>query len=125
MRRSAFLLLVSMLGALLAACGQAASPSPSGGASAQSALVPVLAVSELAVGPNRLAFGVLKDGTPINDPNLAIGLRFFYLDGEDKEVVQSESQAVYRAEGLPFGLYAGYATLDKPGGWGTEVSIPQ
>lgn len=103
MRRIAFLLLVPVLGALLAACGQSSSPaqSSSGGSSA---LIPVLAVSELAVGPNRLAFGILKDGTPINDPNLTIGLRFFYLDGPDKEAVQSESQAVYRAEGLPFGL---------------------
>lgn len=125
MRHSAFLLLMFMLSVLLTACGQAASPSSTSGAATQSALVPVLAVSELAVGPNRLAFGVLKDGTPINDPNLTIGLRFFYLDGEDKEAVQSESQAVYRAEGLPFGLYVGYATLDRPGGWGAEVSIPQ
>ena len=124
MRRLAFFFVVILLGVLIASCGQGASSTqPSAGS--QETLVPVLAVSELAVGPNRLAFGILKDGTPINDPNLSIGLRFFYLDGPDKEAVQSESQAVYRAEGLPFGLYVGYANLDKPGGWGAEVSIPQ
>lgn len=125
MKRIAFIALVALLSALLAACGQNASSTQPEAGGTQAPLVPVLAVSELAVGPNRLAFGVLQNGTPVNDPNLTIGLRFFYLDGADKDAVQSESQAVYRAEGLPFGLYVGYATLDKPGGWSAEVSIPQ
>ncbi|GAB4429097.1 MAG: thioredoxin family protein [Chloroflexi bacterium OHK40] len=125
MKRIAPIALVALLSALLTACGQSAFSTQPEAGGGQAPLVPVLAVSELAVGPNRLAFGVLQNGTPVNDPNLTIGLRFFYLDGADKDAVQSESQAVYRAEGLPFGLYVGYATLDKPGGWGAEVSIPR
>lgn len=52
----------------LSACGQvapAAQPTSAGGER-----TPILAFSELAVGPNRLAIGVLEGGTPMNDPNL-------------------------------------------------------
>ena len=99
-RSTALLPLLSLLALLLAACGQAmpaASPT-SGVSAAASPLTPVLAISELAVGPNRLALGVLQDGTPLNDPNLTMGMRFFFLDGADKQQVQSESTAVYRGD---------------------------
>jgi hypothetical protein len=124
-RGAARLALLSFALVLFAACGQAAPAEQSGGDAAASPLTPVLAVSELAVGPNRLALGVLQNGTPVNDPNLTIGMRFFYVDGDDKETAQSESTAVYRGEGLPFGLYVGYAELNQPGGWNVELSIPR
>lgn len=107
----------------LNACGQiapAAQPTSAGGDR-----TPILAFSELAVGPNRLAIGVLEGGTPVNDPNLALGMRLFYLDGPEKEKVQSETAAVYRGEGLPFGLYVGYANFDRPGAWGLEITLPR
>jgi hypothetical protein len=106
---------------LLSGCGSAA-PQPT---ASTGTLVPVIAVSELTTGVNRIAFGVLKDGTPINDPNLALGLKFYYLDGQEPNVVQGETEAAYRGEGLPFGLYVGYADLPQAGGWGVEVSVPQ
>jgi hypothetical protein len=117
--------LALLLGALLAACGaqQPAAEAPAA-TSAAGPLTPVLAVSELTLGPNRIAMGVLQNGTPVNDPELQLGLRFFHLDGADANQVQSESTAVYRGEGLPFGLYVGYATFDRPGGWGVEISVP-
>lgn len=124
-RGTARLVLLSLALVLLAACGQAAPAAQTGGDAATSPLTPVLAVSELAVGPNRLALGVLQNGTPINDPDLTIDMRFFYVDGPDKEAVQGESTAVYRGEGLPFGLYVGYAELNQPGGWNVELSIPR
>jgi hypothetical protein len=107
---------------LLAGCGTAVTPAPT---VTSGTLVPVIAVSELTRGVNRIAFGVLKDGTPINDPQLALGMKLYYLDGEEPTVVQSETEAVYRGEGLPFGLYVGYADLPEAGGWGVEVSVPQ
>jgi hypothetical protein len=114
-------LLLALLVAL-SACGQAA---PGGSPSSGGALVPVLAVSELGLGPNRIALGVLQDGTPLNLPDLRLGMRFFYLDGDEDTTVQSESAAVYRGQGLPFGLYVGYATFDRPGNWSVEISIPR
>jgi hypothetical protein len=108
----------------LSGCGQAA-PSAAPPAATAGERTPVVAFSELAVGPNRLALGVLEAGTPINDPALVIGMRLFYLDGPDEEQVQGETRAVYRGEGLPFGLYVGYATFDQPGAWGLELSVPR
>ena len=40
----------------------AAQPTPAGGG-----LQPVLATSELVVGPNRMAFGLLQNNVPIRD----------------------------------------------------------
>jgi hypothetical protein len=111
---------------LLASCGTA-TPATDSSSSIQSAsadLVPVVAASELEVGRPRLPLGILQNGTPINDPELTLTLRFFYLDGSEQDTVQSETQAVYRGEGLPVGLYVAYPTLDKAGGWGMEVEIP-
>ncbi|MBX0329638.1 thioredoxin family protein [Oscillochloris sp. ZM17-4] len=130
LRPGALPLLALLLLVALAACGQPAQSGPSGasgtsGASGSSStLVPVLAVSELDVGPNRIALGLLQDGTPLNKADLRLSMRFFYLDGSEDTKVQSESTAVYRGQGLPFGLYVGYATFDKPGNWSVEISIP-
>lgn len=75
--RISLLVIVTLL--LLTACGQQFSPLAQPTA-APSPVVPVLAVSELALGPNRIVIGLLKDGTPLNDPTLELGMRFFYLD---------------------------------------------
>jgi len=123
-QRAPALLVTLLIGLTLAACGQAtpaAQPSPAGAGER----TPVLAFSELAVGPNRLALGILEAGTPVNDPELTLGLRVFKLDGPDADKVQSETKAVYRAEGLPFGLYVGYASFNTPGAYGLEITIPR
>lgn len=140
--RSSAVLLVALLLLALAACGQPTTQSPSNSAPSTSTasgtsvasspsitaigntITPVLAVSELNVGPNRIVVGLLQNGAPINQPDIQLGLRFFYLDGSVDTQVQSESTAVYRGEGMPFGLYVGYATFDQPGNWSVEISIP-
>lgn len=111
----------------LTACQESAADSRSNGAQAEPepVLMPVLAVSELSLGPNRIALGVLQGGGPINDPELELGMRFYYLDGENPNEVYSESRALYRGQGLPFGLYVGYADFDQPGGWGLELVVNQ
>lgn len=125
-RRVATFGLIAILGAVLAACGaqQQAAPAASPQAAA-GPMTPVLAISELTPGLNRIALGVLQNGTPINDPDLRLGLRFFYLDGGSPDQTLAETSAVYRGEGMPFGLYVGYATFDRPGGWGVEISVPR
>ncbi|MFV9505641.1 MAG: TlpA family protein disulfide reductase [Oscillochloridaceae bacterium umkhey_bin13] len=120
MSRLTLLCLVIIASGLLAACGQEAPPP-----AAASPLVPVLAVSELAPGPNRIALGVLQAGTPLNDPELRIPMRLFYLADGANAAPAAEGVAVYRGEGLPFGLYVGYANFDRSGAWGLELSLPQ
>ncbi|WP_129631189.1 TlpA family protein disulfide reductase [Candidatus Oscillochloris fontis] len=132
--RSPRLLTLVLLTLLLAACGQPVAPptptatsvpptmvAPPTAAAPTRMMVPVLAISELNTGPNRIALGVLQDGTPIRDTELQIGMRFSPVGGE----VAHESTAVYRGEGLPFGLYVGYATFDQPGAWNMEIALPQ
>ena len=125
-------LLIFVLALLLGACGQAA-PGGSGAntgaqpapTAEQAALTPVLAGSELVVGQNRLPIGVVRSGTPVSDPDLKLHLRFFYLDAPEGEQtkVRGETDAVYRGQGLPFGLYVAYPTFDKAGTWGVEAQM--
>lgn len=126
-RFGAMLFGVALL-ALVSACGQSAvstSPAASPTASPAGERIPVLAASELAVGVNRLPFGLLEGGAPVNDPELQLGLRFFFLDGAEPTKVLGESVAVYRGEGLPFGLYVTYVDFPQPGAWGVEIITPQ
>lgn len=121
MRRSLRLLLAALL---LAACGQAGGAAPTAPA-ATASLSAIPAASELAVGQNRLPFGVVKAGTPVNDPNLKVHLRLFFLDNPDPNKVLGEADAIYRGQGLPFGLYVAYATFDRAGDWGVEVEMTE
>ena len=50
------------------------------GAAPTSTLTPVFAFTETVVGPNRLPIGIIKDGSPVNDPDAQITLRFYQLD---------------------------------------------
>lgn len=124
-RWSALILALSLL---LAACGQATTGGSGAGAvptASAAPLTPVLAGSEMVVGQNRLPIGVVRSGTPLNDPNLKLHLRFFYLDAPEAEQtkVRSEADAVYRGQGLPFGLYVAYPTFDQAGTWGIEAEM--
>ena len=114
------LLLLTLL--LLSACGSASEANVPTPASSPT-LVPVVAASELVVGRNRLPIGVIKNGTPVNDPQLKVQLGFYYLGAGETSTVQSQSEAVYRGEGLPAGLYVAYPTLNKAGPWNMEVRI--
>jgi len=105
---------------LLTSCGGLlATPTPE-----PPSYSPILAVSELVVGSNRLALGIIKNGTPMNDPNLKVRLRVFDLS-TPAATVRSEAIAAYRGQGLPFGLYVAYPTFDTAGAWGLEVEVTE
>jgi hypothetical protein len=125
LHRYAFL---CVLVVLMAACGQSAVPSaPSGtGASGTAApagnVEPVFAFSEAVAGKNRIAIGLVRANTPLNDPNAKVHLRFFNLDEQNTQV-KFESDATYFGQGLPAGFYVAYPTFDKPGNWGVEIQV--
>jgi glutathione peroxidase-family protein len=100
---------------LLAACGPQAA-TPGGGQ-----VTPVFAFSEAVVGPNRLALGLLRNGSPLNDPQAQIELRFFRLDDTTATPFASTS-ATYYGQGLPAAIYVAHATFDTPGAYGVEVA---
>jgi hypothetical protein len=111
-----------LLAALIAGCGQAATPGqPSGAASSQAGDVqPVFAFSEAVAGKNRIAIGLVRNNTPLNEPNAKVHLRFFDLD-ETNPQVKFESDAAYYGQGLPAAFYVAYPTFEKAGNWGVEI----
>ncbi len=79
-----------------------------------------LASTDLAVGPNRLVFGVLGGGGPVRAPD--VKARFVYVDGDANEVLfEAEARfvewpggsgGVYVIDGLEF---------DSAGRWGMII----
>jgi hypothetical protein len=116
---------ILLLAVLLAGCGQAAT-SPAGGqptpaGTAQGGDVqPVFAFSEAVAGKNRIAIGLVRNNTPLNDPAAKVHLRFFNLD-EANPQIKFESDATYYGQGLPAAFYVAYPTFDKAGNWGVEI----
>ena len=85
----------------------------------------VIASSTLIKGPNRLSVGLMRDGSPINDPGAQVTLTFFFLGGseEQKLTAAGTSPATYFGQGLPAGIYVTYPTIPEPGPWGIEAAI--
>jgi hypothetical protein len=106
-----------VLGALVLVSSVAAPTS----AQETPAIIPVLASSELAVGPNRFLFGLTdRQGALVAAPDVDVHLRFYDVD-RDPEAVAFETDArfLWAIEGER-GLYA--ATVDYPaaGRWATR-----
>ena len=56
-------IVVLLLATMLANCGQAPKTTPQ-----SNDVTPVFAFSEAVVGRNRIAIGLVRGGTPLNDP---------------------------------------------------------
>ena len=104
----------------LAACG---ANTPTSAPTVATSVQATLAASNLVVGANRLPVGLVVDGTPINDPNAKVRLRFYYLSGTEAEktTVRGETDATYFGQGLPVAVYVTYPNLPAAGAWGVEV----
>src|SRR3954464_8770836 len=98
-----------LLAVLLVGCGQAAGN-----------VEPVFAFSEAVAGKNRIAIGLVRNNTPLNDPTAKVHLRFFDLNDASAQV-KFEADATYYGQGLPAAFYVAYPTFDKPGSWGVEI----
>jgi hypothetical protein len=95
-------------------------------ASAQEApdVIPVLASSELAAGPNRFLFGLTdRQGQLLAAPDVAVQLRFY--DGSaDPEAIVFEAPAsfLWAIEGER-GMYAANVEYPHAGRWGTRFDV--
>jgi hypothetical protein len=89
-----------------------------------SELQPMVATSELVVGPNRMALGILENNAPIRDAaETRVHLRYFKLEG-NQAIPAGEEEARFYGEGLgPMGTFIAYPTFDSPGTWGVELDI--
>jgi hypothetical protein len=110
--------LLLVLSLILAACSQA--PTAPTAAPQAADLVPVFAFSEAVVGPNRLAFGLLRSGTPINDPTATVQVKIFDLSSSSPTTIAEET-ATYYGRGLPAGIWVAQFMFQNPGNVGVEI----
>jgi hypothetical protein len=85
---------------------------------------PVLAVSELVVGPNRFVFGLVDSGTGLPITDVAeVGLQFFKVHADGTATKVGDADVVYQSENLPAGLYVARTEFNEPGKWGAVLNI--
>jgi hypothetical protein len=100
--------------------GQHTQPSAAAGQTVQ----PVIATSELVVGPNRMALGLLQNNVPIEDAaQTTVKVRYYRLQGTQGTLV-GEEDARYYGENLgPRGTFIARPTFDTAGNWGLELVV--
>ena len=82
----------------------------------------LLASSDLGVGQNRLAFGLIdRQSGPVTDANVEAST--FYLEGGSQEGPIETKQAVFRKWPVGSGVYTTQFSFDRPGKWGLAVAI--
>src|SRR5438128_10055484 len=101
----------------------------------------LLTTSELVVGQNRLAFGLLKDGKLLVDARVSV--RLYAIEGEDARLVAETPARYHRLEVIEGGkrihihpdgarhvhgdatdvkgIYVAHVTFQRSGTWGLEV----
>jgi hypothetical protein len=106
---------------LATACSAPIATTPTATPKSAPPLTIALATSELVVGSNRLAMGLIgPDNQPIVDAQATVGL--YQLEGTQGTKV-SESPATYRwVELRNRGVYVTRAAFDHAGPWGLEVA---
>lgn len=124
-------------GLLLATCGAPSGAGSAGavagasgaraGASASGVLVqPVVPGTDLAVGHNRFAIGLLKVGQKGELPSLItdgeISLRFFHPIAPQATLKSQATPQFRYVNDRTKGLYVATVDFDEPGDWGVEVN---
>lgn len=82
----------------------------------------VLAASELVVGRNRFAIGIIDEGNkPIINAQVTLG--FYQLNGSEG-TKRAEAPATFRwVEQQSKGIYTAPVEFDAPGRWGIEATV--
>ena len=116
---------------LISACSTAPSPtpavptptpSPTGEPSAVEQLTVVVAATDLAVGSNRFAFGVLDAEGPVRTPQ--VRATFYHLDGDPSKPAAQDIARFVRWPSSEAGVYVLQAQFPAPGRWGVVVETP-
>lgn len=107
-----------ILGACAPATGVAA-PAPGTSQDRPSGLQAVLVSSQVLVGRQRLAIGVLDRNSPVSDARVRVRV----YRGSPTDPLANEADAVFKGEGLQgSGAYVAYVTFGGTGSWIAEVS---
>jgi hypothetical protein len=111
------------LAVLLAACGTPTASGSQASGPPQRGLVAVVASSDLAVGPNHFALGLLDEQ---NQPlaALPVYLSFYDLSGSTPARI-GQTEATWRQPLSEWnrGVYKGSVTFDHPGPYGVEATV--
>ncbi len=132
---------VVALGLLAVCSAQRDRPAAQLAAPTTEGLQVLLTTSELVVGQNRLAFGLLKDGKLLADGRVVV--RLYVLEGEDARLVTEAPARYQRLEVIEagkrihihpdgtrhvhgdatdmLGIYVAQVTFPRSGTWGLEV----
>ncbi|HVF54283.1 MAG TPA: hypothetical protein VNC78_11870 [Actinomycetota bacterium] len=85
---------------------------------------PVLASSEVVVGPNRFLVGLLNDeDAPIGSPDIKVYLSFFELDSDTERAAFVAGTEFIETLPGGRGLYVAQAEFTSAGTWGLEAHI--
>ena len=117
---------------LMSACSTAPSPAPTVPAPTPSStgepsaavedLTVVVAATDLAVGRNRFALGVLDADGPVRGPEVRV--TFYHLDGDPSKPAASDTARFIRWPSSKAGVYVLQAHFPAPGRWGVVVETP-
>ena len=128
---------VALLAAiLLSACSTAPAATPTPRAPAptltapagspvaiQEPLTVVVAATDLAVGRNRFAFGLLDAEGPIRTPEVRV--TFYHVDGDPSKPAGQDMARFVRWPSSKAGVYVLQAQFPAPGRWGVVVETPK
>jgi hypothetical protein len=93
-------------------------------AAAGTPLQPVIATSELVVGPNRMALGLLENNVPIEDAaQTQVMVRYYRIQGDQGTLVGEEAARFYGENLGPRGTFIAYPNFDTAGPWGLELVV--
>lgn len=104
---------------------QRASAQPQAQPSAAGTTIqPMIATSELVVGANRMALGILDNNAPIEDAaQTKVKLRYYRLNGTQGTLVGEEDTRFYGENLGERGTFIAHPAFDTAGNWGLEVVV--
>ena len=115
--------LCAVILALIACASPAPQPIPTPPPASETLRL-ALASSDLAVGSNRVVFGVLDDGTgPVRDADVVVSTFFLPPTGGQDGPVETVD-ALFRAWPVtPRGVFTAQLSFDRPGEWGIGAVV--
>jgi hypothetical protein len=123
-------LVLLLTGVLVAACAST-TPSPSSsvlvvGGSGSPSVVPVIASSEVVVGPDRILIGLLDSTgtTPVGTPDYQVEVGFINVDSDTTKFVIAPAPATF-VWAIPNqrAIWFYDATFDAAGNWAAVVTV--
>ena len=117
-------LLLALIGVLLFACTTSAPESPPTPTPSLETLRLALASSDLAVGSNRVVFGVLDDETgPVRDADVSVSTFYLHATGGQEGPMETVDAVFREWPVTPRGVFTARLMFDRAGEWGIGAVV--